>query len=156
MRLATNQGEIVLALDQANAPCAVHSLVFLATSKFYDGTPCHRLTTAAQLGVLQCGDPSGVGTGTPGYAFDDELTGKEIYGRGVVAMANSGPGTNGSQFFIVHSHAEIPPSYTVLGTVSSGLDVLDKIVQGGVVPGDQGAGDGKPVLPVTITQATVS
>ncbi|CAM3590217.1 peptidylprolyl isomerase [Kibdelosporangium persicum] len=162
--LRTDQGDIPITLDRAKAPCAVHSLLFLAGKKYFDGTPCHRLTIVAGLKVLQCGDPSGSGYGGPGYQFDDELPsdlkpagqGTVIYPTGTVAMANAGPGTNGSQFFLVYGDSQLPPSYPVLGSyTTAALTVIDKVVAGGVTAGEYREGDGKPKIPVTIQQAIV-
>ncbi|MEV6233575.1 peptidylprolyl isomerase [Saccharopolyspora shandongensis] len=148
--IQTNHGNVVVELDRANAPCAVHNLVHLARKDFYDDSRCWRLTNSARLGVLQCGDIYSVEKGGPGYRFADEVTGAETYPRGTVAMGNQGPDTNGSQFFIVHSHANIKPGYTVLGRVVEGMDVLDEIVAGGIIPGEGGDQDGEPALPVEI------
>jgi peptidyl-prolyl cis-trans isomerase B (cyclophilin B) len=145
---------VKLAADQA--PCAVASLRSLAGQRYFDGTSCHRLTTTG-LYVLQCGDPTGTGTGGPGYQFADENlpTGSATpYPRGTVAMANAGPGTNGSQFFICDKDNQIQPSYTVLGTVTDGMSVVDRVSAAGS-DGSNGAGDGRPKLPVTITSLTV-
>ena len=152
--LDTTQGEIPLTLDGAAAPCTVNSFVSLAEQGFFDRTRCHRLTTPASgLGVLQCGDPTGTGTGGPGYTFADELTGTETYGAGTLAMANAGPNTNGSQFFMVYGDSQLPPSYTVFGTLSpEGLAVVEKV---GAAGDRSGAGDGPPKLPVHIRSATV-
>lgn len=154
--LQTNSGAIPVTLDRALAPCAVHSFESLARQAYFDGTPCHRLTTGAGLQVLQCGDPTGEGTGGPGYSFADEVFPELTYGRGVLAMANGGPNTNGSQFFMVYGDADLPPNYTAFGTISpEGLQVIDGIAQKGQ---DQsgGATDGGPVEPVTIDQAVLS
>ena len=153
--IVTNHGDVVVELDRANAPCAVHNLAHLATQRFYDETQCWRLTNSARLGVLQCGDIYAAEKGGPGYRFADELTGEETYPRGTIAMGNLGPDTNGSQFFVVHSHANIDPAYTVLGRVVSGMEVLDRIVAGGIVPGAGGDEDGLPALPVHIGQIRV-
>ena len=147
--VATTQGTMTFTLNRAAAPCAVESFVSLAKQKYFDKTPCHRLTSGS-LSVLQCGDPTGTGTGGPGYSFDDELTGKETYTTGVLAMANSGANTNGSQFFIVYKASQLGPQYTIFGTVTKGLDVVDKVAAKGSTP----AGDGKPKLPITITSVT--
>ncbi|MDQ2584296.1 peptidylprolyl isomerase [Saccharothrix yanglingensis] len=110
LTVGTDGGELELELDAASAPCPVHSFRSLADQGFFDGTSCHRLTTVG-LFVLQCGDATGTGQGTPGYAFDDPAAVPGEYRRGVVAMANaSAPGTNGSQFFIVHRTANSPRS----------------------------------------------
>jgi len=149
--VTTNRGPLTFTLDRAKTPCTVASFVSLAAQKYYDGTSCHRLTSGS-LSVLQCGDPLGNGSGGPGYQFKDELSGGEKYTRGVLAMANSGPNTNGSQFFIVYKDSQLPASYTVFGTVTKGLDVVDKVAAGGSVT----AGDGKPKLPITLQKVTVA
>ncbi len=128
---------------------------YLAAKGFFNGTNCHRLTTQG-IFVLQCGDPKGNGTGGPGYEIPDEnlpASGANNYPAGTVAMANSGPNTNGSQFFIVYKDTTLPPDYTVWGKVSSGMDVVDKVAAAGV---QGGAMDGPPALPITIETATVS
>jgi peptidyl-prolyl cis-trans isomerase B (cyclophilin B) len=149
--LNTTQGAMTFALDRAAAPCTVASFVSLVQQHYFDKTICHRLTTSG-IYVLQCGDPTGTGRGGPGYAFADELTGKEKYTRGVLAMANSGPNTNGSQFFIVYRDSTLGPQYTVFGTVKTGLSVVDKVAAKGAASG----ADGAPKLPITITRATVA
>jgi cyclophilin family peptidyl-prolyl cis-trans isomerase/tRNA A-37 threonylcarbamoyl transferase component Bud32 len=156
-RLSTNLGAIDMDLDGAKAPCTVNSLMFLAGKKFYDGTSCHRLTTSNALKVLQCGDPSGTGSGGPGYSFANENTSGAKYTRGTVAMANAGANTNGSQFFIVYGDAEIPADYTVFGHVTSGMDVVDKVAKAGTDGSSaMGAGDGRPKLKITIQRLTTS
>ncbi|MGH3345937.1 MAG: peptidylprolyl isomerase [Nocardioides sp.] len=153
--LDTSIGELSLALDAEQAPCAAHSFVSLAEQGWFDGTTCHRLTTRG-IYVLQCGDPSATGSGGPGYAFDDELTGDETYPAGTLAMANSGENTNGSQFFIVYDDTQLPPLYTVFGTVD---DATVEAVQGVADAGTDnayGRGDGAPLTEVTIESATVS
>jgi peptidyl-prolyl cis-trans isomerase B (cyclophilin B) len=164
----TSQGDIPLTLDRAKAPCTVQSIEHLVAKKFFDGTTCHRLTASAGLKVLQCGDPNGDGTGGPGYTIPDELDSTSgltpsadgqtvVYGRGIAAMANAGPDTGGSQFFLVYGDSTIPPSYTVFGTVGpAGLATLDQIAAGGIVPGEYGPEDGTPATPVGITKAQVS
>ena len=147
--LATNQGLIPLALDRAQAPCTVQSFLHLTAHHFYDFTTCHRLTTYPTLKVLQCGDPTGTGEGGPGYQYKDELpvnlppsptdpTGaRKVYARGVLAMANAGPDTNGSQFFVVYGDSALRPDYTIFGTVDRvGLSTLDRIAAGGTVVTD--------------------
>jgi len=104
--------------------------------------------------VLQCGDPTGTGTGGPGYAFDDEALEGASYPRGTVAMANSGPGTNGSQFFLVYADTALPPDYTPLGTITSGLEVLERVAAAGS-DDSNGPGDGRPRTPVQIRTLTV-
>lgn len=101
--MTIGQGVIEMELDRAAAPCTISSFASLAGQGYFDGTLCHRLTASASLSVLQCGDPSGTGTGGPGYEFPDELSGSETYKAGTVAMANAGPDTNGSQFFLVYA-----------------------------------------------------
>jgi peptidyl-prolyl cis-trans isomerase B (cyclophilin B) len=141
----TSHGPMTLQLDRAAAPCAVESFVSLAQQRYFNNTPCHRLTSGT-LNVLQCGDPTGTGRGGPGYEFRDELTGTEQYTRGVIAMANAGPNTNGSQFFIVYKNSTLGPNYTIFGKVTSGLPVIDKVAAKGSTP----AGDGKPKLPISL------
>ncbi len=154
-KLATNCGEIVLELDAAKAPRAVNSFVFLAGKGYFKNSPCHRLTTSG-IFVLQCGDPSGTGSGGPGYKFADEnlpKAGENNYPVGTVAMANSGKGTNGSQFFLVYKDTTLPPNYTVFGRVTIGQHVLDKIRFAGV-EGD--GGDGAPKVKISILDVTTT
>jgi len=128
-------GDVVMDLDRANAPCAVHSFESLANQKYFDDTSCHRMVLGF---VLQCGDPTGTGRGGPGYSFKDELTGNETYPYGTVAMANAGPDTNGSQFFIViGDNVRLDPTFTVLGTVETDtMKVVEDIAAQGVDPDD--------------------
>lgn len=150
---ATNCGDIVVALDPA-APSTVASEAFLASEGFYDSTQCHRLTTDG-IFVLQCGDPAGNGTGGPGYTVPDEnlpADGEANYPAGTVAMANAGPGTAGSQFFIVYQDTTLPGDYTIWGTVTSGLDIVQEIASVGT---ETGTADGAPRQPVFIESATV-
>jgi peptidyl-prolyl cis-trans isomerase B (cyclophilin B) len=151
LTFTTDKGPLKIELDPAAGPCSVRSVRYLVQKKFYDGTSCHRLTTNPNLGVLQCGDPSGTGTGTPGFRYDDKLPSPGDYRRGVVAMANAGPGTNGSQFFIVHGAANIDGDYPVVGKVVAGMDIVDKVVAGGVAGGTD---DGKPATPLKFTTVT--
>jgi len=158
--MSTNQGNLGLNLDNAKAPCTVNSFASLAQKGFFDNTPCHRLTTSEGLSVLQCGDPTGSGTGGPGYQFANEyptdqypandpaLQQPVVYPRGTLAMANAGPGTNGSQFFLVYKDSTLPPNYTAFGTIdATGLATLDKIAAAGVAGGRQ---DGKPANDVLV------
>jgi peptidyl-prolyl cis-trans isomerase B (cyclophilin B) len=158
--IKTNRGAIGLQLDNAQAPCTVNNFASLAQQGFYDDTTCHRLTTSPSLKVLQCGDPTGEGTGGPGYRFPNEYPTTQfrlsdpalktplLYPRGTLAMANAGLGTNGSQFFLVYEDSMMPPTYTVFGTIDkAGLATLDKIAAGGVADGSD---DGKPNQTVTI------
>ncbi|WP_024935820.1 peptidylprolyl isomerase, partial [Actinomadura welshii] len=148
--IRTDLGTIAVELDPGKAPCTVNSLAYLAGRKFFDGSRCHRLTTDSSLKILQCGDPSGSGTGGPSYRFGDESLSSARYTRGTVAMANAGPGTNGSQFFILYADAErLPASYTVFGRVTSGMDVIDKVAKEGV---ENGTTDGEPKQRLTITE----
>lgn len=162
--IITNRGGIGLKLANGKAPCTVNNFASLAFQGFFDGTPCHRLTTG-ELAALQCGDPSGSGTGGPGYRFPNEYPTNQyrlsdpavqqpvVYPRGTVAMANSGPGTNGSQFFLVYEDSLLPPTYTVFGTVDkTGLDTLDAIAAAGVADGGT---DGQPASPVEITSVAL-
>jgi peptidyl-prolyl cis-trans isomerase B (cyclophilin B) len=163
--IATNQGDIGLQLANAESPCTVNSFTSLAQQGFFDQTPCHRLTTAATVGVLQCGDPKGDGTGGPGYQFADEYPTNQyppndpqaqqpvVYPRGTLAMANAGPGTNGSEFYLVYDDSELAPVYTVFGTIDdTGLTTIDNIVKGGVAGGGD---DGTPAVAVTINTVRV-
>jgi peptidyl-prolyl cis-trans isomerase B (cyclophilin B) len=156
LKMTTNFGDIGLNLDRATATCAAASFEALARQKFFDGTPCHRETSSDSLKVLQCGDPSGAGTGGPGYTFPTKVTGSETYPRGTVAMANSGSGTDASQFFLVYGDSQLQPNYTVVGKIDdAGLAVLDAIAANGN-NGANGAGDGAPNKPVTITSMTAA
>ncbi|CQD22177.1 PpiB [Mycobacterium europaeum] len=159
--MVTNQGRIGLMLANNESPCTVNSFASLIGQKYFDNTKCHRLTTSPDLGVLQCGDPKGDGTGGPGYQFANEYPTDQyppndpkaqqpvLYPRGTLAMANAGPGTNGSQFFMVYKDSQLPPQYTVFGTIQpDGLATLDKIAKAGVAGGGE---DGAPASEVTIT-----
>lgn len=159
--MVTSQGRIGLMLANNESPCTVNSFASLIGQKYFDNTKCHRLTTSADLGVLQCGDPKGDGTGGPGYQFANEYPTDQyppndpkaqqpvLYPRGTLAMANAGPGTNGSQFFMVYKDSQLPPQYTVFGTIQAdGLATLDKIAKAGVAGGGE---DGAPASEVTIT-----
>jgi peptidyl-prolyl cis-trans isomerase B (cyclophilin B) len=151
----TNYGPIVVRLDRAGAaPCAVHNMLSLVAQHFYDHSQCWRLTNSARLGVLQCGDIFEVEKGGPGYKFPDEVSGAETYERGTIAMGNQGPGTNGSEFFIVHSFAHIPANYSVMGKVVRGMDALDRMVAAGIIPSERGPLDGAPAKPVKIQTVT--
>lgn len=158
--IATNQGDIGVRLDNAKAPCTVHSFTSLARQGFFDATTCHRLSTTARLHALQCGDPTGAGTGGPGYQFPNEYPTNQYrlndpamrlpvrYPRGTLAMANTGLGTNGSQFLLIYEDSPMPPTHTVFGTIdAAGLAVLEKIGAEGVA---EGGDDGKPAVDVTI------
>jgi peptidyl-prolyl cis-trans isomerase B (cyclophilin B) len=156
LRMSTDLGDLTLTLDQARTPCAAASLVHLAGEGYFDDSPCHRQTDSAGLRVLQCGDPTGTGAGGPTYQFPTQVDGGETYPRGTVAMANSGQGFDGSQFFLVWGDSRLSPDYTVVGTVDeTGLAVLDAVAAEGN-DGSNGSGDGAPVLPVTIQTMTVA
>jgi peptidyl-prolyl cis-trans isomerase B (cyclophilin B) len=154
LELSTNCGPIVISTMAKQAPATVASELFLANRGYYNQTPCHRLTTSG-IYVLQCGDPTGSGSGGPGYTVPDENlpTNSGVnYPAGTVAMANAGPGTAGSQFFIVYQDTTLPPNYTIWGKVTSGLDLVKQIAAAGVTGGNV---DGAPAQPVVIEQATV-
>jgi peptidyl-prolyl cis-trans isomerase B (cyclophilin B) len=148
----TNQGSLVLTLDRSKAPCAVQSFLFLIDKKFFDNTVCPRVSSKAKdgLGVLQCGDPSGTTSGGPTYQFKEENLSKADYSVGVVAMANGGAGTTGSQFFFIHEDAKgLGKNYSVIGKVTSGMAVVTKVAAAGN-DGSNQAGGGKPKLAITI------
>ncbi len=151
--LTTNRGPIVFETLTSKAPCTVQNLRHLAHLAYFDDTPCHRLTTQG-ISVLQCGSPDGSPSGGPGYSFADENLEGATYPRGTVAMANSGPATNGSQFFLVYEDSALPPNYTPFGKITQGLDVLEEVAAAGSDE-SSGAGDGKPKLPVQITTLRV-
>ena len=130
--LNMTEGTVAITLNRAQAPCTVNSFESLAKQGFFDDTTCHRLVDQG-IYILQCGDPSGTGSGGPGYRFADELTGSEQYAKGVVAMANSGPDTNGSQFFLVWADTQLPPEYTIFGSIDeASLEVVTSIAAKGV------------------------
>lgn len=122
--LHTNHGDISIAFDSAQAPLAVNNWLFLAREGFYDGVIFHRVVPGF---VVQGGDPTGTGRGGPGYKFRDELEGDGSYARGTLAMANAGPNTNGSQFFICLDDVGLPHAYTIFGSVTDGMDAVDSI-----------------------------
>jgi peptidyl-prolyl cis-trans isomerase B (cyclophilin B) len=153
----TNQGEIVIETTPSLAPLTVNAIAALAQKNYFDNTICHRLTTEG-IFVLQCGDPTGTGTGGPGFNIPDENLPQPTennYPAGTVAMANAGPGTSGSQFFLVYQDTTLGPDYTIWGSVTSGLDILQTIASAGVVDGGT---DGAPLTGVTIesTKVTIS
>lgn len=152
--IVTNCGTIVATLDAAKAPHTVNSFAFLAGQHYFDHTICHRLTTQG-IFVLQCGDPTGTGTGGPGYTIPDENLSGATYPAGTLAMANTGaPHTGGSQFFFCYADTPLPPQYTPFGHVTQGLDVLKAIAANGE-DDSNGPGDGKPKSPVVIESFTV-
>ncbi|MFB1297271.1 peptidylprolyl isomerase [Mycobacterium sp. pW049] len=163
--IVTDHGDIGLDLDNAKSPCTVRNFTSLADQGFFDDTRCHRLTAEPELRLLQCGDPTATGTGGPGYRFPNEYPSNQyrltdpalksdvVYPRGTLAMANSGLGTNGSQFYLVYNGSLLPPQYTVFGRIDAkGIAVLEKIAATGV---DGGGDDGEPAAEVTIESVTV-
>ena len=164
--IKTNRGTIALKLDNSGAPCTVNSFVSLADQKYFNNTHCHRLTTAS-IYVLQCGDPTGTGTGGPGYSFETEnlsslkpvqVSGETEakYPAGTIAMANSGSAdSNGSQFFIVYKNTDLPDSYTPFGTVASGLSIVQNVAKAGST-NSNGPGDGAPKEKVQIESVTIT
>lgn len=142
---------VTLTLDRKRAPCTVNSFASLADQGYYDQTRCHRLVDSG-IFVLQCGDPSATGSGGPGYTFADETTGSESYTTGVVAMANSGPDTNGSQFFLVWDDStglDKMPNYTVFGSMdTSSRDVVAQLA------GEGRDADSRPNNPSRISKVT--
>ncbi|MCX6418349.1 MAG: peptidylprolyl isomerase [Actinobacteria bacterium] len=175
MFLKTNCGDIEIEFE-ANAPTLTKNMIFLANTGapiqripgddksgvknvegYFDNSPCHRLTTSG-IFVLQCGDPTGTGTGGPGYTVIDENmnpglkdagSGAVIYPRLTVAMANSGPDTNGSQFFIIYKDSPLPPNYSVIGTITKGMEIVDKVAAAGV---KDGKSDGSPVQQLVMSK----
>lgn len=167
MTIASNVGTIKVKLDPAKAPCNVHSFAYLGNKKFFDNTPCHRLTLKASgLEVLQCGDPSGTGGGGPTYTIKDENLPKgkkPTYPAGTVAVAKTDkPNSGSSQFFIVYGDSNLPANYSVIGTVTKGLDAVKKVAKAGVKadpsasPGGKPASDGAPKKKVTIKTLRVN
>ncbi|HEY8600285.1 MAG TPA: peptidylprolyl isomerase [Thermomicrobiales bacterium] len=148
--LHTNKGDITFDLLMSDAPKAVNNFVFLAKEGFYDNVIFHRIIKGF---MIQGGDPTGTGSGGPGYKFADEPVSRR-YGRGIVAMANAGPNTNGSQFFICHGRnsESLPPSYTIFGNVTEGLDVVDAIAD---VP-TTGRERSTPTEKITISSVTIT
>jgi eukaryotic-like serine/threonine-protein kinase len=165
VELSTSDGPIGLALDRTKAPCTVNSFLSLARQGYYDETSCHRLTTTEGLKVLQCGDPTGTGTGGPGYTVPDEKptgltaagSGTVVYPRGALAMAKkAAANSGGSQFFLVYADSVLPADYTVFGTVDdTGLATINNVAAHGT-DDSNGTGDGKPLKAVDIQKATVS
>jgi peptidyl-prolyl cis-trans isomerase B (cyclophilin B) len=152
--IATNVGDIAIALDADRTPCTVNNFVSLAQQGFFDDTQCHRLTTQG-IYVLQCGDPSASGMGGPGYTIPDEVDGSEKYGPGVLAMAKtSEPDSGGSQFFLVYADSSVlPPEYTEFGTFdNAGVKLLEQVAAKGTA---EGGPDGSPKEQITISGVTV-
>jgi peptidyl-prolyl cis-trans isomerase B (cyclophilin B) len=175
MMVSTNQGVINVALDVAKAPCAAASFTYLANQGFFGNTECHQLLTGTNGSyALRCGDPSGTGSGGPTYTFYDENvpsapapdpsdpsasasagTEKPLYPKGTVAMATDTPGLNGSQFFVFYQDSRPDTQYSIVGTVTSGLDVVEKVAKAGTVDNGSGAKT-KPKLGVKIQNLTVT
>ncbi len=122
--LHTNHGDVAIDLKADEAPTTVNNFVFLARESYFDGVIFHRVVPGF---VVQGGDPTGTGRGGPGYKFNDELHNPQPYSRGTVAMANAGPNTNGSQFFVCLKDVGLPYSYTIFGTVTDGMEAIDAI-----------------------------
>jgi peptidyl-prolyl cis-trans isomerase B (cyclophilin B) len=152
--IRTNRGNIVIDMLNSRATCTVNSFVSLAKQKYFSQTTCHRLTTSG-IFVLQCGDPTGTGSGGPGYQFSDESLVGAKYPAATVAMANAGPNTNGSQFFLVYQNsAGLQPNYTPFGTIVSGLKIIQNVAKAGS-DNANGAGDGHPKEKVVIKSVTI-
>ena len=149
----TNRGDVVIALLNSKATCTVNSFVYLAAKKYFNSTPCHRVTTIDPF-VLQCGDPTGTGSGGPGYKFNNENLAGAKYTEGTVAMANAGANTNGSQFFIVYKNSTLAPSYTPFGEVVKGLGIIQNVARAGS-DNANGSGDGHPKEKVVIESVTI-
>ncbi len=150
----TSLGEVVVALDAAGAPKTVNNFVFLALNHYYDGVTFHRIIKGF---MCQGGDPTGTGRGGPGYKFADELPKPGRYEVGSVAMANAGPNTNGSQFFVCLSNLKgsLPKNYTIFGRVTSGMDVVDAIAKTPTRRGASGE-NSSPTETVTLQSVTVT
>ncbi len=149
--LHTSVGDITISLNTKETPITANNFIYLAKNQFYDNTIFHRVIDGF---MIQGGDPRGDGTGGPGYQFDDEDFSGE-YKRGTIAMANSGPNTNGSQFFIMHQDYALQPNYVIFGQVISGLEIVDKIATAKVTNSFSGELS-KPVEPVTINSITIT
>jgi cyclophilin family peptidyl-prolyl cis-trans isomerase len=146
--LHTSDGDITIDLDVQNTPKTANNFYYLAKQGFYNNVIFHRVIKGF---MIQGGDPTGTGSGGPGYQFEDEYL-KGDYTRGTVAMANAGPNTNGSQFFIMHADNQLPNLYVIFGHVSKGMDVVDKIAESPTVPGGEGS---RPVTPVVIQSTDI-
>ncbi|HET6968885.1 MAG TPA: peptidylprolyl isomerase [Ornithinibacter sp.] len=159
--VTTNCGDIELTLDGTKAPQAVAAFAELAAKGYWVNAPCHRLTAAPTLKVLQCGDPTGTGQGDPGFGFGVENAPADgAYPRGTLAMARTSDpkAGNGGQFFLVYGDSSLPDpdGYTVFGTVTSGLDIVDRIAEAGVAPGGSSPDDGFPAAPISILRVAVT
>jgi peptidyl-prolyl cis-trans isomerase B (cyclophilin B) len=162
----TNRGPIVINLANSKATCTVNSFVHLAETGLWNNTQCHRVSDSGGLYMLQCGDPTAkasqalscssatLGTGGPGYEFNDENLTGATYPAATVAMANSGPNTNGSQFFLVFAKTSLSASYTPFGTITSGLDILQNVAKAGTSC-TMSAGGGVPKEKVIINSVSI-
>ena len=144
--IETTAGTLTAQLFASEAPRTVNNFVFLANEGFYTNVIFHRVISGF---MIQGGDPTGSGTGGPGYRFDDEPVGRQ-YLRGTLAMANAGPNTNGSQFFVMHADYPLPPNYTIFGKLSAGEEVIDAIA------GAPTGGQDRPAEPIAIKSVTIS
>jgi peptidyl-prolyl cis-trans isomerase B (cyclophilin B) len=163
--IASNQGNLTLSLDASISPCHTQAISYLVGKGFYDGTSCFRLVTQG-IFVLQCGDPANDGSGGPGFTIKDENLDKVDYSVvGTVAMANAGPDTDGSQFFIIYKNSAendtaqtgLGKNYTEIGHITVGMDIVQKIVAGGETDASTSSpGDGKPKIALTFTKVTVA
>jgi len=152
--IKTNMGDVKVQLFAKESPNAVNNFVFLAKQGFYDGIKFHRVIKGF---MIQTGDPRGNGTGGPGYQFRDELDAAKSrgYKKGIVAMANAGPNTNGSQFFIMDADYPLPPNYVVFGQVTDGQDVIGKIASVPTQPGAGGRENSSPTVDVHMDSITI-
>ncbi|MQF82997.1 peptidylprolyl isomerase [SAR202 cluster bacterium AD-802-E10_MRT_200m] len=147
----TNKGDITFSLFSAETPITVNNFVFLARSSFYDSVKFHRIIKGF---MAQSGDPTGTGAGGPGYRFNDEPVYRE-YLRGTIAMANAGPNTNGSQFFIMHQDYPLPKNYTIFGIATDGIDVIDVIANTPVTANPSSGEPSQPTEEILITSIDI-
>lgn len=152
----TSVGPLAITLDADKAPCTVNSFLSLASQDYYDGTSCHRLGNNPGFALLQCGDPTGQGTGGPGYTIPDEFKDTDTFPAGTLAMANTGqPNSGGSQFFMVFGDTQLSPAYTVFGTLDeAAIKTLEKVGEAGVAEAGPD-GTGAPKTPVEFETITV-
>ena len=167
--VVSTQGPFQMTLDPVAAPCATNAMKYLAENAFFDNSPCHRLVNSEVFGVLQCGDPTGSGSGGPTFSYVAEPASvaglapspdgaSAIYPKGSVAMAQGGqPPTIGSQFFICFQDTQLPPDYTLVGTITSGMETVETVAAGGNDASfEPSPGGGAPLLPITLTTVTVA